>query len=129
MNQLLAIAITALIATFSTSVVAQEKVRVTGLYSNMKFGTEDVTGVEVFLVYSRDGHYAIVQCAEGEPGKPFVAKANVNKNAIEFEVPSNSDSLCPKGMFRGTVSSKGLRGKFEQMDWPGFLPRKKSYWQ
>jgi len=113
--------------------LAQDKLRVTGLYSNMKFGTEDVTGVEIYVVYSlaqsREAYWAIVQCAEGVPGKPLVAKLAVNKSNIQFVVPEDRETLCPSGTFTGTVFAKGLKGKFERMDWPGFLPRKKGYWQ
>ena len=129
MTRLIILVAVALVVAWSTTAPTQERFRVTGLYSNMKFGTEDVTGVEIFVVYGHEGHYAVVQCAEGVPGKPLVAKATVIKHAIEFEVPADRETLCPKGIFRGTVSPEGLQGKFERVDWPGFLPRKKSYWQ
>jgi hypothetical protein len=117
----------------SSAAAAQERVRVTGVYSNMKLGTEDVTGVEIFIVYAspydRPAHYATVQCAEGVPGKPFTTKVSVTENAIEFIAPDDRDTLCPPGKFVGTVSAKGLKGTFERTDWPGFLVRKRSYWQ
>jgi hypothetical protein len=129
MSRLTLLASVALLTGLSVTALAQERVRVTGLYSNMRFGTEDVSGVEIFVVYGQDAHWAVVQCADGVPGKPLVSKATVNKNVIEFEVPLDQDTLCPSGIFRGTVSAKGLRGKFERMNSPQVLARKKSYWQ
>jgi hypothetical protein len=119
----------ALLIAVATLALAQDEVRVTGLYSNMKVGTEHISGVEIFIVLSEKDVYAIVQCAEAFPGKPFVAKATVDKNMVSFEVPKDRDVVCPSGRYQGSVSNRGLRGSFERTDWPGFLPRKKSFWQ
>ena len=130
-RHLVLVAALALVA--CSAAFAQERVRVTGLYSNMKFGTEDVTGVEIFIVYAspydRAAHYATVQCAEGVPGKPFTTRVTVTASNVEFIVPEDRETLCPVGKFVGTVSAKGLQGTFEHTKWPGFLPRKRSYWQ
>jgi hypothetical protein len=119
-----------LVALFSESQAASPKV--TGVFSNMRFGTEDVTGVEVFVTYSDKGHFAQVQCAEGAISRPVVVPVLVAGSYIEFAVPADSTPnaySCPVGKFKGEVSAKGLRGRFEGTDWPGFLKRAKSYWQ
>jgi hypothetical protein len=106
--------------------------KVTGVFSNMRFGTEDVTGVEVFVTYSDKGHFAQVQCAEGAISRPIVVPVLVAGSHVEFSVPTDSAAnkfSCPAGKFKGEVSAKGLRGQFEGTDWPGFLKRSKSYWQ
>ena len=106
--------------------------KVTGVYSNMRFGTEDVTGVEIFLTYSMKGYFAHVQCAEGAIGRPLLVPVIVAGSFIEFVVPVESAPntySCPPGKFKGEVSASGMNGKFEGIDWPGFIERKKSYWQ
>lgn len=114
---------------FMTSSVWASKLKITGVYSNMRFGTEDVTGVEILLVFSRAGYYAVMQCAEGAPGVPMVLPAKVAGSSVEIEPPLSKDSRCPNSKFRGTIEESGLRGTFEGTDWPGFLERGSSYWQ
>jgi hypothetical protein len=103
--------------------------RITGTYSNLRFGTEDLYGVEITVVYGGHQHHVIVQCAEGEPGSPEIAVANIQGNQISFQLPATTRSECPTTAFHGTISNKGLTGKFEGMEWPGFLKRGQSYWQ
>jgi len=97
----------------------------------MQFGTEDVTGVEIFLVFSRSGYYAVMQCAEGAPGVPVVLPVKVAGNLLEIEAPlrKENDSGCPASKFLGTIEEAGLKGSFEGTEWPGFLKRGGSYWQ
>lgn len=106
--------------------------KVTGVFSNMRFGTEDVTGVEVFLTCSMKGYFAQVQCAEGTISRPVVVFVTVAGSSIEFTVPVESVPnaySCPAGKFKGEISANGMHGHFEGLNWPGFLERKKSYWQ
>jgi hypothetical protein len=103
--------------------------KLTGMFSNMRFGTEDVDGVEVFVTYSKAGYFAHVQCAEGAPGVPFLVPATVTNSVLKFDVPAGSEYRCPSGPFKGQVSAQGLRGSFGTTNWPGFLARRRSYWQ
>jgi len=103
--------------------------RVTGTFSSLRFGTEDVTGVEISVVVGGKDHYVIVQCAEGVPGIPEVAIAHLEGTALSFQLAAKTNSGCPITEFRGTISTKGLTGTFKGSDWPGFLRRGKSYWQ
>lgn len=102
--------------------------RVTGTYSSLRMGTEDLSGAEVTVVYGGNGYYAIVQCAEGSPGIPLVVPAKVIGEVLTFTV-TEASSGCPPAMFSGTISHKGLSGAFEGSSWPGLLKRGKSYWQ
>jgi hypothetical protein len=87
-------------------------------------------GSEIFIVYGgHSGYFAIVQCAEGWPSKPVVVAATVRGNEIEFSVSGEADSHCPQGQFKGRVTTQGLNGVFEGTEYPGFLKRKRSYWQ
>lgn len=108
---------------------ATEPVKVTGIYSNMHFATEDVIGVEVFIVYSRNEYQAIVQCSEGAPGIPQVIPVVVSGASVSFVVTSEQ-SGCPTSSFSGVISKAGLQGSFKGTEsYPGFLKRGRSYWQ
>lgn len=116
----------------SSTLASAAPLKVTGLFSNMRFGTEDVNGVEIFITYSTNGYFAQVQCAEGAVSRPVVVEVRVTASLIEFSVPPSSDQnsySCPSGQFKGVVSDRGIKGSFDGMNWPGTLKRKKSYWQ
>lgn len=101
----------------------------TGTFSSLRFGTEDLTGMEISVVFGGDEHYVIVQCAEGTPGVPEVVVARLLGKALSFQLSANTLSGCPTTKFSGTINSNGLTGSFDHSDWPGFLKRGKSYWQ
>ena len=106
--------------------------KITGVFSSMRFGTEDVTGVEVFITYSGKGYFAQVQCAEGAISQPIIIPVRVNGLFVEFDIPSTLEKnnyACPAGKFEGKLSFFGLKGHFEGTKWPGLLKRKSSYWQ
>ena len=104
--------------------------RVTGMYSNLRFGTEDVTGVEMYVVSSHGSYYASLQCAEGAPGIPETVKLSISGSSVSFVVPSSTRSGCPSGAtFTGQLAADGIRGSFAGTDWPGFLKRSNGYWQ
>ena len=118
---------------FALSVQTQAATpKITGVFSSLRFGTEDVTGVEVFITYSEKGYFAQVQCAEGAISQPILVPARVNGLIVEFDVPpalEENGYACPAGKFEGVLSSFGLKGHFAGTKWPGFLKRKPSYWQ
>ena len=104
--------------------------KVTGIFSSMNLGAEDVTGVEVFIVYSNSGYYAHVQCAEGAISRPIVVPVNVSGNRIEFNVPksvSSNEFSCPAGRFTGRIIKDTLEGHFAGTDWPHALNRRRIY--
>ncbi len=104
--------------------------KVTGMFSNLRFGTEDVTGVEIYVVLSGGDYYATVQCVEGAPGIPETVKLSVSGSAVSFVVPANSSSGClPGAAFTGHVTATDLKGNFSGTNWPGLLKRGKGYWQ
>lgn len=104
--------------------------KVTGMFSNLRFGTEDVIGVEMYVVFSHGNYYATLQCAEGAPGIPETIKLSVSGLSVSFVVPENSASGClPGATFTGQVTAAGVTGTFAGTDWPGFLKRGKGYWQ
>jgi hypothetical protein len=107
-------------------------VKVTGLFSNMRVGTEDVSGIEIFITNSTNGYFAQVQCAEGAISRPLVVDVRISGSLIEFSVPPDSDQdgySCPAGKFKGIVSALGIKVGFEGTNWLSTLKRKKSYWQ
>lgn len=106
--------------------------KISGLFSSMRLGTEDVSGVEIFITNSTAGYFAQVQCAEGAISRPVLVNVLVSGSSIEFSVPPNSNVnsySCPTGKFKGVVSAFGIKGNFEGTNWPGTLKRQKSYWQ
>jgi hypothetical protein len=119
----------AALVTLVSAANATDPVRVTGIYSNMHFATEDVIGIEVFIVYSRNEYQAVVQCSEGEPGAPQVVPLTVSGSSVSFTVTS-AQSGCPTASFAGVVTKSGLQGSFAGTEnYPGFLTRGRSYWQ
>ncbi len=124
---------------FSQTSLAQSKqsdsgANVTGIYSNLRSYQEtgDVGGIEIFVLYSVHGYYALVQFAEGGPDDPTLVKANVNGSSIEFDLPVG-DRLVK---CRGTFTATGLKCHFEKpLSDPVsgkesfFLKRTNSYWQ
>lgn len=98
-----------------------------GVYSNMTYSEEsgDLHGIEIFLVYSRNGYFVVFQSSEGEPGDPVLAKAKVTGNELEFIIPRNYGY---GGEFKGTLSSDSLSGSFKG-GMSFLLKRKPSYWQ
>jgi hypothetical protein len=126
---LMRILLAALALVFASGVVQAAEPHLTGTYSSLRYGTEDVTGVEVTVVFGGNAHYVIVQCAEGAPGVPEVAVAQLHGRELSFQLSAKTLSECPTTEFRGTISSKGLTGTFKGTDWPRFLKRGRSYWQ
>ena len=112
----------------SVAIAAEPVPRITGVYSNMHFAGEDVIGAEVFIVLTRGGYHASVQCSEGEPGIPEVVPVTVTGSSISFR-STTKQSGCPNSMFHGVISNAGLAGTFEGTNYPGMLKRGKSYWQ
>jgi hypothetical protein len=87
-----------------TAEVQSASPKVTGIFSNMRFGTEDVYGVEIFITYSSKGYFAQVQCAEGAINRPVVVPAIVAGSSVEFLVPTISATdtySCPPGNSKG----------------------------
>jgi len=114
---------------FAAAVMADEPMKVPGIYSNMHFATEDVIGLEVFIVFGRNQYQAVVQCSEGSPGIPEVVPVTVSGSSISFKITSEK-SGCPATNFSGQLTKSGLLGKFEgTAEYPGLLKRGRSYWQ
>ena len=117
---------------FSSTANANDEMKVTGIYSSLYYNEEggDLLGEEIFIVYGDMGEYfASVQCAQGGTRAPFVTKVEVVNNNIEFVVPNNKGHLCTPGMFRGTITNKGISGEFKGSGYKVFLKRGNSYWQ
>src|SRR3954469_23276877 len=72
--------LTACLALSSLSRAADPKL--TGMFSNLHFGTEDITGVEMYIVFSHGNLYATVQCAEGAPGIPETVRVSVSGSSL-----------------------------------------------
>lgn len=88
--------------------------------------SEDVVGVEIFIVLAKDGYFGVVQFGEGTPTTPVVVPITVSGNQIKFSI------VMPTGLtgkFHGKISKKGLTGKFEGEGETFTLLRKKSLWQ
>lgn len=102
--------------------------KVTGMFSDMTYSQEtgDVIGIEVFLVYSNRGYFAVYQTSEGEPSVPVVVSARVDGSSVSFQVPPEIDS---RGSFNGAIGNNELTGRFSGNGQVVHLKRKPSYWQ
>jgi len=99
----------------------------TGMFSSMRYGTEDLFGDEIFVVYSDSGFFAVVQCARGGVGRPMVAPAKVNGASVEFTL--DEEGSCDAKRFKGTVTGNTLKGRWGRDGEVVTLKRKSSYWQ
>lgn len=114
--------------TFAQSAISQEQ-KVTGMYSNVSYNREggDIVGMEVFVVYSRDGYRVVYQSSEGEPSSPVVVPAKIDGNAISFSLPPPGTD--PRGNFTGKIKPTEMVGTFSGNGQTVHLPRRASYWQ
>lgn len=104
-----------------------EKPRITGVFSNLEYIEEagDLVGWEVFIVLGGEGHFAVVQIAEGWPAPPEVARITRDGSHVEFTLQDGTK-------FKGDVSEKALSGTFTDPAGGArkvILERRKSYWQ
>jgi hypothetical protein len=106
-------------------------VKVTGFYSDMRFvgNGGNVQGTEIFIVRGdRSDYFAVLQCANGAPGKPVVVMATVSAQDVELAASTDGASHCPMTLFKGHVTASGVSGSF--VGGPAItLARKSSYWQ
>lgn len=125
------IALSLLLAGTLAPSVASPKPQETGLFSNMRYVPQagDVVGAEIFVIYDGGAYQALVQCAEGRMGQAQLLPAVVAFPDISFTIPPDSPTLCPRGEFKGRLLREGIRGTIHGLSWPGFLPRRRSYWQ
>src|SRR5262249_5426273 len=98
----------------------ESNAEISGIYTDMYYVDEagDLLGMEVFIVGARGGYYATVQIAEGSPDPPLVVPVSDTNNQIEFTLPEY-------GHYKGVISAKGLRGKFDKEEEPYRLKQKK----
>jgi hypothetical protein len=114
---------------------AQQPVgKTTGIYSDMSFNREsgDLSGVEIFILYTRDGPMVYFQDAEGSPNTPVVVPASFKGSTLAFILPERRGY---SGKFIGTLVGDRLMGRFDsgQISKTGkvdfILKRGLSYWQ
>lgn len=100
--------------------------KVTGTYSTLKSlgGEDDMIGIEVIIVKSREGFRAFVQTADGVPAAPVLVPVDVDGAAVTFTVPSTTGEPL---QFKGKATRQGLNGTLDER--PVTLPRRRSYWQ
>lgn len=108
---------------------AGNKTKLTGTFSNLFFNQEsgDLGGVEVKIVYTRNGYQAAIQFSEGGPSKLIVVDVHFKGSDVYFKVP---DTIY-EGYFEGQITNERLKGIFKFNgggNWEVDLPRKASYW-
>jgi len=103
--------------------------KLTGIFSTMHYNRSsgDVSGVEVFIMFTNDGYRASVQVAEGVPAVPMLVTVKITGTRLMFDVPY--DGLVLR--FEGNIRQDGITGRFGQVDSqePITLKRGQSYWQ
>ena len=100
--------------------------KITGTYSNLRSvgGDDDMIGLEVVIVRSREGLRAFVQTADGVPAAPVIVPVNVDGPTVSFTIPATTGEPLE---FKGKATRQGLTGTLD--DRPLMLPRRRSYWQ
>jgi len=100
--------------------------KITGTYSTLKSvgGDDDMIGIEVIIVRSREGFRAFVQTADGVPGAPVLVPVSLDGPTLSFTIPSTTGEPLE---FKGKATRQGLSGTLD--DRPLTLPRRRSYWQ
>jgi hypothetical protein len=130
-----AVAIGAALSTH-TCAAAEQKARVTGIYSNLAYNEEggDLLGTEIFIITIGRGEYVtFFQCWGGEATQPVTVPVKVNGDMISFAVRG---ALCGDGLYKGRIGKAGFDGTrtYPLLDGgsrtePVHLKRKQSYWQ
>ena len=118
------------LAVVCANVWAAESVEVesTGMYSNLEYSDESggIRGVEIYLVHGGGGHFALVQCAKGDPAAPVVVPVEISGTVVSFKMPEGRTECGAS--FRGTVSREGLHGRFAGESADRWLLRRNGYW-
>ena len=128
---IVAIVVAAMLPCVAEGAPPRPQKTITGVFSDLRFIPQagDVVGSEIFLLSNGSGYFVLLQCAAGRLGSPELLPANVDYPVLTFIVPENSNSSCPPGEFKGMISKRGLHGRIKGLEWPGYLDRKRSYWQ
>ncbi len=107
--------------------------KLTGIYTNLKFNGEsgDVAGIEIFVVWSKQGYRVVFQDAEGSPRSPIVVDATISDKKIKFTLPERKGY---SGEFVGEFVEDGIAGSFADGTRSDAgkmvrLKRSLSYWQ
>lgn len=110
----------------AASAPAKPAGKITGIYSTLKSigGDEEMIGIEVIIVRSREGFRAFVQTADGLPAAPMLVPVSVDGATLSFTVPATTGELLE---FKGTATRQGLSGTLGDRQLT--LPRRRSYWQ
>lgn len=106
--------------------------QITGIYSDLHYGeiSGDIGGTEIFIMLAESSPYmATVQIAQGVPTDPVLVPVKVTGNDIEFSFPAGSEMAKSYGTYHGTISARGLTGKFANEEEKTFLKRKPSHWE
>jgi len=97
------------------------------MYYNSDAG--DVIGIEMLLSPGKGTTvHVYMQCAEGAPDKPIVIDGLLIDRKVKIPLPEYTGNSCYLGQFEGTISSKGIVGKFLNNNDDLFLPKRESYW-
>ncbi len=113
-----------------------QKVRITGIYSDLYYNRDDgdLGGTELFIVGVGElGYAAFIQHWEGGTTMPVVVPVEVNGDKVTFSVPAPS---LGEGQYQGRITQNGFDGSWRHplasggfAEDPIQLRRKKSYWQ
>jgi len=97
------------------------------MYCNKE--TYDIVGMELTIVKSSSGYYAMVQEAEGELGIPTIAKLTVKGRRIEFSTLGPAHDSMPPRKFVGNIREDGIEGIWVEAGIAERLTKGKSFWE
>jgi len=115
---------------------SEQKVRITGIYSDLYYNRDDgdLGGTELFIVEVGElGYAAFIQHWEGGTTMPVVVPVEVNGNKVKFSVAAPS---LGEGQYEGRITRNAFDGSWRHplasggfAEDPIHLKRKKSFWQ
>ncbi|WP_297831699.1 hypothetical protein [Thermomonas sp.] len=87
-----------------------------------------VYGLEITIVDSENGYFALVQCSNHKPSVPELVPLAVRGARISFDL-SGSKNGCGFPSFEGAIRNGTLMGLFYRSSKMYYLQHKPSYWQ
>jgi hypothetical protein len=110
--------------------VMASDIQYTGTFSSIEYNQEggDLLGVEIRIVYTRNGYQSTLQIAEGGVSELIIVKPLIENNRIKFTI---HEPKLYEGVFIGIINSKKIKGVLKYKDGGELeinIPRKKSYW-
>ena len=99
--------------------------QIVGVYSSLHTSedTGDTGGMQIIVLGSNHGYYALLQCACSVLDPPLLVRVEVDEAAgtLTFAAHDDPDNECPTEAFTASFEAKGLRVHYADGYDPGLL--------